>query len=79
MLDMGCGKGGDLIKWNKAKVREYVGVGECAAEHTNHVCGGAGTVGYERGVCHRDAMSCPGGILKVMDELVSSREMVRRY
>ncbi|KAI0693907.1 mRNA capping enzyme-domain-containing protein [Cytidiella melzeri] len=26
VLDMGCGKGGDLIKWNKARIREYVGV-----------------------------------------------------
>ncbi|KAI0340167.1 hypothetical protein BDW22DRAFT_445562 [Trametopsis cervina] len=26
VLDMGCGKGGDLIKWNKARIREYVAV-----------------------------------------------------
>ncbi|KAL6307907.1 mRNA capping enzyme-domain-containing protein [Sparassis latifolia] len=26
VLDIGCGKGGDLTKWAKAKVREYVGV-----------------------------------------------------
>lgn len=28
VLDMGCGKGGDLTKWAKARIREYVGVGE---------------------------------------------------
>lgn len=27
VLDIGCGKGGDLIKWMKAKIKEYVGVG----------------------------------------------------
>ncbi|KAF7978103.1 hypothetical protein HWV62_1510 [Athelia sp. TMB] len=26
VLDMGCGKGGDLSKWSKAKIREYMGV-----------------------------------------------------
>ncbi|KAG8966861.1 mRNA cap guanine-N7 methyltransferase [Tulasnella sp. 419] len=26
VLDMGCGKGGDLQKWSKAKVAEYVGL-----------------------------------------------------
>ncbi|EIN08070.1 guanine-N(7)-methyltransferase [Punctularia strigosozonata HHB-11173 SS5] len=26
VLDMGCGKGGDLIKWAKSPVREYVGL-----------------------------------------------------
>ncbi|TFY69279.1 hypothetical protein EVG20_g3228 [Dentipellis fragilis] len=26
VLDMGCGKGGDLSKWAKARIREYVGV-----------------------------------------------------
>ena len=28
VLDIGCGKGGDLNKWAKAHVREYVGLGE---------------------------------------------------
>lgn len=27
VLDMGCGKGGDLTKWSKAKVREVIAVG----------------------------------------------------
>lgn len=28
VLDMGCGKGGDLNKWAKAQICEYVGLGE---------------------------------------------------
>lgn len=28
VLDMGCGKGGDLNKWAKAHISEYVGLGE---------------------------------------------------
>ena len=28
VLDMGCGKGGDLNKWAKAHIREYVGLGK---------------------------------------------------
>lgn len=27
VLDMGCGKGGDLQKWKKARVKEFVGLG----------------------------------------------------
>ncbi|KAH8082326.1 guanine-N(7)-methyltransferase domain-containing protein [Filobasidium floriforme] len=26
VLDMGCGKGGDIDKWNRAKIEEYVGI-----------------------------------------------------
>ena len=26
VLDIGCGKGGDLLKWSKAKINHYVGV-----------------------------------------------------
>lgn len=28
VLDIGCGKGGDLQKWAKARIKDYVGVGE---------------------------------------------------
>lgn len=27
VLDMGCGKGGDMAKWAKARVKEFFGVG----------------------------------------------------
>lgn len=28
VLEIGCGKGGDLIKWCKARIKDLVGVGE---------------------------------------------------
>lgn len=28
MIDIGCGKGGDLQKWAKAGVDEYIGIGQ---------------------------------------------------
>src|SRR5688572_26105193 len=28
VLDLGCGKGGDLFKWNKAKINKLVGLGK---------------------------------------------------
>ena len=28
VLDMGCGKGGDIEKWNRLKIDEYVGIGK---------------------------------------------------
>jgi mRNA (guanine-N7-)-methyltransferase len=27
VLDIGCGKGGDLQKWLKARIKEFVGIG----------------------------------------------------
>lgn len=28
VLDIGCGKGGDLQKWAKARIKEYIGLGK---------------------------------------------------
>jgi len=27
VLDIGCGKGGDMNKWRKAKAHQYIGIG----------------------------------------------------
>ena len=27
VLEIGCGKGGDLFKWSKAKIKDFVGIG----------------------------------------------------
>lgn len=34
VLDIGCGKGGDINKWTKAKIADYVGVGACCSTFT---------------------------------------------
>lgn len=35
VLDMGCGKGGDMTKWVKARVKEYYGVGTIVSPFIN--------------------------------------------
>ena len=35
VLEIGCGKGGDLIKWSKAKIKDFVGIGKSKV----HGCG----------------------------------------
>lgn len=36
VLDLGCGKGGDLMKWEKANIKEYVGVGKYIPSSQSH-------------------------------------------
>lgn len=31
VLDMGCGKGGDIAKWDYARIKDYVGCGMSTA------------------------------------------------
>lgn len=35
VLDIGCGKGGDMAKWRSVKTYQYVGIGEYEAELSN--------------------------------------------
>jgi mRNA (guanine-N7-)-methyltransferase len=28
VLDIGCGKGGDINKWRSVRARQYIGIGE---------------------------------------------------
>lgn len=37
VLDMGCGKGGDLTKWAKARIKEYFGVGAYSFRNMNPI------------------------------------------
>jgi hypothetical protein len=34
VLDMGCGKGGDIEKWNRLRIEEYVGIGKSCAQRS---------------------------------------------
>lgn len=38
VLDIGCGKGGDLNKWKQARIRLYVGLGESTSMSGARVC-----------------------------------------
>jgi len=38
VLDIGCGKGGDVDKWRKAKAHQYIGIGMFKAKFTVDPC-----------------------------------------
>lgn len=38
VLDIGCGKGGDMNKWRSVKAHQYIGIGERTAELTSDSC-----------------------------------------
>lgn len=42
VLDIGCGKGGDLPKWAKANTDEYIGIGQWNTQSGPHMSTGNG-------------------------------------
>jgi len=62
VLDMGCGKGGDIEKWNRLKVEEYVGIGKSYAGQTNT---------YSSNF-HPDASDVASGSIQDFDERIKT-------